>query len=69
MKPDNKTVIFEKLIESIMIEKVDSEGIENVSDSVESPYDAAKLINKIECVMKSKKNNILALAYHQGIIV
>ena len=51
-----------------MIEEVDSEGIEDLSVSVESLHDAAKLISKIECVMKSKKNNILVLAYHQGII-
>ena len=54
-KQDNKTVIFEKLIESIMIEEVDSEGIEDLSSSVESPDDAAKLISKIERVIKSKK--------------
>ena len=67
-KQDNKTAIFEKLTGSIMIKEVDSEGIEDLSGSVESPNDAAKLISKIECVMKSKKNNILVLAYHQGII-
>ena len=67
-KQDNKTAIFQKLIESIMIEEVDSEGIEDLSGSVESMDDAAKLIIKIECVVKSKKNNILVLAYHQGII-
>ena len=49
-----------------MIEEVDSEGIENCS--VESPDDAAELIGKIERVIKSKKNNILVLAYHQSII-
>ena len=38
-----------------MIELVDSEGIEDLSGSVESLDDAAKLISKIERVMKSKK--------------
>ena len=51
-----------------MIEEVDREGIEDLVGSVESPDDAAKLISKIELVMKSKKSNILVLAYHQGII-
>ena len=54
-------------MESIMIEEVDTEGIEDLSRNVESPDDAAELISKIERVMKSKKNNILVLAYHQGI--
>ena len=67
-KQDNKTAIFEKLIESIMIEEVDSEGTEDLSGNAESPENAAKRISKIECIMKSKKNNILVLAYHQGII-
>ena len=63
---NNKTTILGKLAESIMIEEVDSEGID-LSRNVESPDDAAELISKIERVMKSKKNNILVLAYHQSI--
>ena len=55
-KRNNKTATLEKLMESIMIEEVDSEGIEDLSSSVESPDDAAELISKIERVMKSKKN-------------
>ena len=54
-KHENKTTILEKLMESIMIEEVDSEGIENLSSSVESPDDAAKLTGNIERVIKSKK--------------
>ena len=54
-KHENKTAILEKLMESIMVEEVNSEGIENLSSSVESPDDAAKLIGKIERVIKSKK--------------
>ena len=38
-----------------MIEEVDSQGIEDLSSSVESPDDAAKLISKIERVIKIKK--------------
>ena len=63
-KQENKTAILEKLMESIIIEEVDSEGIENLSRSAESPDDAAELISKIERVIKSKQNNILVLAYH-----
>ena len=67
-KQNNKTAILEKLMESIMSEEVDSEGIEDLSRNVDSPDDAAKLVGRIERIMKSKKNNILILAYHQGLI-
>ena len=55
-------------MESIMSEEVDREGIEYFSRNVYSPDDAAKLVRRIELIMKSKKNNILILAYHQGLI-
>ena len=55
-------------MESIMIEEVDSEGIEDLSRNVDSPDDAAGLVGRIEHVMKSTKNNILILAYNQGLI-
>ena len=67
-KQNNKTTILEKLMESIMSEEVDSEGIEDLSRNVDSPDDAATLVGRIERIMKSKKNNILILAYHQGLI-
>ena len=41
---------------------------ENLPSSVKSPNDAAELISKIERVIKSRKNSILILAYHQGVI-
>ena len=67
-KQNNKTAILEKLVESIMSEEVDSEGIEDFSRNVGSPDDDTKLVGKIERIMKSKKYNILILAYHQGLI-
>ena len=48
-------------MESIMIEEVDSKGIENLSSSVESPHDAAELISKIERVVKSKKKQYFSV--------
>ena len=57
-----------ELMESIMSEEFDSKGIENLSRNVDTPNDAAELIGRIERIMKSKKNNILILACHQGII-
>ena len=62
-------MILEKLKESIMSEEeVDSKGVEDLAKNVDSPVDAAELTSKIEGIMKSKKNTILVLAYHQGII-
>ena len=67
-KQQSKTAILEKLMESIMIGEVDCKDIENLSSSVKSPNNAAELISKIERVIKSRKNSILVLAYHQGVI-
>ena len=67
-KRNINTAILEKLMESIMNEEVDSECIEDLSRNVDSPDEAAKLVGRIERIMKSKKNNILILAYHQGLI-
>ena len=67
-KNADKTTIMEKLMESIMVEEVpDSEGLEDLSKNVDSPDNAVKLVRKIENILKSKKNNILILAYHQGL--
>ena len=68
-KNADKTAILEKLMESIIINEVPgSEGLEDLSKNVDSPDDAVNLVRKIENVLKSKKNNILILAYHQGLI-
>ena len=64
-KQNNKTALLEKLKESIMNEEVDSKGI---AKNVNNPDDAAELIKRVERIMKIKKNNILMLAYQQGII-
>ena len=66
-KRNNKAVILEKLMESIMSEEVDSEVIEDLSRNVDSPDDAAKLVGRIERIIKTKKN-IFILAYHQRLI-
>ena len=67
-KQQSKTATLEKLMDSIMIGEVDCKDIENLSSSAESQNDAAELISKIERVIKSRKNSILILAYHQGVI-
>ena len=63
-----KTTILEILMESIIFGEADCKDIENLSSSVKSPNNAAELISKIERVIKSRKNSILELAYHQGVI-
>ena len=65
---NSKTTILEKLMELIMSEEVDNESMEDLSRNVDSPDDAVRLMGRIERIMKSKKNNILILAYHQGLI-
>ena len=52
-----------------MSKEVDSKGAEDMSKNVGNPDDAAELIGRIERIMKSKKSNILMLAYHQGIFL
>ena len=68
-KNADKTTILEKLMESIMVDEVsDSEALEDLSKNVDSPDDAVKLVRKTENILKTKKNNILILAYHLGLI-
>ena len=51
-----------------MSKEVDSKGVEDASKIVDNPDDAAEIIERIERIMKSKKNNILMLASQQVII-
>ena len=78
--PTNKTESFskrkisEKLCESILIEQTESKstkklaenGIEKLAEDVKNPDDAVKLIKKMDKMIKTKKNNILMIAYQQG---
>ena len=60
-KQNNKTATLDKLRDSIVSEEVDSMSVEDLPRNVDSPDDAAELIERIERIMKSKKNNILIL--------
>ena len=62
----SKSMILEKLRESIMSEKIESKSVEELAKNVDNPDDAAELIKKIIKIIKSKKNNILMLTYQQG---
>ena len=64
----SRTIIIEKLRESFLSEEIESKVVEKLSKTVDNPDDAAELIKKIDKIIKIKKNNILTLAYHQGII-
>ena len=56
-------------MESIMVDGVsDSEALEDLSKNVDSLDDTVKLLRKIENILRTKKNNILILAYHRGLI-
>ena len=45
-KQNNNKAICEKLMESIVSEEVDSEGIEDLSRNVDIPDDAIKLVGR-----------------------
>ena len=67
----NKIKILEKLRDS-MIERTESkgletiEGIEELSNDVKDPDDAAKLTNRMEKMIDIKKKNALTIARKQG---
>ena len=68
-KQSNKTAIFEKLMESIISEEVESVSIQDLSRNMNNLDDATRLVGRIERIIKSKKNNILILAYYQGLFL
>ena len=51
-----------------MPEQIDSKNTEELSKNVDKSDEAMELIKKIEKAIKKRKNNILMLAYHQGMI-
>ena len=55
-------------MESVTSEEADSKGIEDLSRNADSPDDDARLVGRVERIMKSKKNDTLILTYHQGLI-
>ena len=49
-----------------MSKQIEIKGIEELAKNIDNPDDAAKLIKKLDNLIKSKKNNILMIAYQQG---
>ena len=52
-----------------MREQTERQGIEELAKKVDNLDDAAELIKKMDKMIKSKKNNILMIAYQQDEIV
>ena len=49
-----------------MSKQIESKGIKELAKNVYNPDDAAELIKKMNNIIKSKKNNILLIAYRHG---
>ena len=50
-------------------EEIDTKGLEKSIKNTDNPRDAAKLVKKIDKLIKCNKNNILTLAYQQRVIL
>ena len=76
MKPEsrpklNKDQILQKLRESLIKSKeetINTKGLDESIEKTNNPNDAAELIKKIDKPIKCSKNNILTLAYQQGML-
>ena len=49
-----------------MMEEIVRKDFEKTLNSIKSPDEAADAVNNIEKIIRSKKSNILWLAYQQG---
>ena len=67
----NKDQILQKFRESLIKskeEEIEIKGLEQSIKNTNNPNDAAELVKKIDKLIKCSKNNILTLAYQQGIV-
>ena len=59
--------IKKQLIESIVInEVVETDELNKQVEEVQDPEEAAKVIQKYENIIRTKKKGIISIAYHQG---
>ena len=59
--------IKKQLLESILINKVvESEELKREAEEVQDPEEAAKVIQKYESIIKTKKKGMISIACHQG---
>ena len=49
-----------------MIKEIVNEDFEKTSNSIKSPDEAVDVVSNMEKIIRSKKSNILWLAYQQG---
>ena len=64
-----KEEIFKKVKDSIMIEERVNVDFEKTSNSIKIPDEAVHVVKNMEKITRSKKSNILWLAYQQGQIL
>ena len=63
----SKDDIKKQLLESIIInEALDSEELDREAEGVKYPEEVAKVIEKYEYIIKTKKKGIISISYHQG---
>ena len=59
--------IKKQLLESIVINEVmESEELNKQAEEVQDTEEAAKVIQKYENIIRTKKKGIISIAYHQG---
>ena len=61
-----KEEIFKKVKDLIMKEEMVKEYFKKTSNSIKSPGEAVDVVNNKWKIIRSKKSNILWLAYQQG---
>ena len=66
----SKEQVLEKLRDSLINskEEIKTKGLEQLIKTTDNPNDAIGLVKKIVNLTKRSKNNILTLAYQQGLI-
>ena len=63
----SKEEIKKQVLESILInEAIESEELNKEVKKVQDPKEAAKVIQKYEYIIKTKKKRIIGIAYQQG---
>ena len=62
-----KEEIKQKLIDSIInSDVIETEELNEKANKVEKPEDTAAVIKQYEDIIRTKKKNIISIAYHQG---
>ena len=63
----SKEEIKKQLLDSMIIDEVaEFENLNKEAEEVQDPEEAAEIIKRYEDVIKTKKKEIINVAYHQG---